>query len=193
MNKLTPEELLSGAEYQRQRSDLRRRVMVLKDRRRVLLGDHCSVHFENRETLRYQVLEMLRAEDSWDRPGAKEDELHAYNPLVPEAGELSATVMFEYESPDERSLRLAELVGIDKHLWLVVGGEKATLAEFDRLQLDAGRISSVQFVKWRLDEVRRALLKEEGAVVKIVVDHPKYRAQSVLSEQTRREIMNDPD
>lgn len=193
MKLLTTSEILDGAEYERQRPDLRRQVMVLKDKRRVSLGDHASVHFESRDTLRYQVLEMLRAEKSWARPGAVEDELQAYNPLVPGPGELSATVMFEYETPEERQAQFAQLVGIDQHLWLVVGSEKPLLARFDRVQLDGGRISSVQFVKWRLDDVRRGLLKEDGLVVKLVADHPSYRAQSVLSEQTRREIMNDPD
>jgi hypothetical protein len=193
VNSLTRSDILDAAQYERQRDELRRRIMVLKDRRRVLVGDHCSVHFESRDTLRHQVHEMLRVEGSWTRPGALEDELEAYNPLVPQPGELSATIMFEYETPEERGIHLSRLVGVDRHLWLVIGSEKPVLADFDRLQLDEGKISSVQFVKWRLDDVRRALLKEEGLVVRIVVDHPHYRAQSVLSEQTRREIMHDPD
>lgn len=184
----------TAAEYAALRDDLRRRVMMLKDKRRVLVGDYCSVHFENRDTMFYQVLEMLRAENSWDRPGALEDELSAYNPLLPRTGELSATVMFEYASAEERAVRLAELAGMEKHLWLVVGTEKPVAAEFDLSQIEPGaKISSVQFVKWRLDSVRRDLLKEEGTVVRIVIDHPRYQAQSVLSEQTRREIAADPD
>jgi hypothetical protein len=167
--------------------------VALKDKRRVLLGDHCSLHFENGETLRYQVHEMLRAESSWTRPGAIDDELAAYNPLVPKTGELSATLMFEYETPEERAVHLQRLVGIDRHLWLVVGSEKPLLAEFDRFQLDEGKISSVQFIKWRLDDVRRRGLSEDGTEVRVVVDHPQYEAETVLSEQTRREIMNDPD
>ncbi len=182
-----------GAEYEAQRDELRRRVMVLKDRRRVIVGGHCSVHFESRETMRYQVLEMLRAENSWTRPGALEDELRAYNPLIPQAGELSATIMFEYETPEERATKLYELAGVEQHVWLQVGTEKPILAEFDPAQIDPGKISSVQFAKWRLDPVRRDLLKEEGVVVRILIDHPQYQAQSVLSEQARREISSDPD
>jgi hypothetical protein len=193
MKPLGRADILGAAEYARQRADLRRQVMALKDKRRVLVGDHCSVHFENRETLRYQVHEMLRAEGSWTRPGALDDEFSAYNPLLPKTGELSATVMFEYETTTERAVHLQRLVGIDRHIWLVVGSEKPLLAEFDRFQLDEGKISSVQFVKWRLDEVRRRLLKEDGTEVRIVVDHSHYEAEAVFSEQTRREIMNDPD
>jgi hypothetical protein len=86
-------------EYERQRPDLRRRIMTLKAKRRVPLGDHATLHFETRDTMLYQVHEMLRAEDSWQRPGAVEAELEAYNPLIPSDGALSATLMIEYETP----------------------------------------------------------------------------------------------
>jgi hypothetical protein len=191
MSPLSASDLMSAADYQRERDAIRRRVMVLKDRRRVIVGDHCSVHFECRETIRYQVLEMLRAEGSWDRPGAVEDELTAYNPLLPGGGELSATVMFEYETPDERAVHLAALAGIDRHLWLVAGDAPPVLAGFDGRQMAAGKISSVQFVRWRLDASQLARLATGGTAVRIVIDHPHYQAQSVLSEQTREEIARD--
>jgi hypothetical protein len=190
---LTKDDILSADAYERERLDLRRRVMRIKDQRRVLLGDHCSLHFECRETLGYQVHEMLRAERSWNRPGAVEGELEAYNPLVPVAGELSATVMFECDDEEERRVRFAELVGIDQHLKLVIGDTAPILARFDRMQIDDQRISSVQFVKWDVDQRQRALLKTEGTVLRLVIDHPSYAAQAVLSETTRKAIMHDPD
>ncbi len=193
MKPLAAADFLSKTDYEAARDEIRRRILVLKERRRVLVGEHCSVHFETRETLRYQVHEMLRAENSWERAGALEDELTAYNPLVPGGHELSATVMFEYETPAERAVKLAELVGIDRHLWLVIGNETPIAATFDGMQLADGKISSVQFVRWPIDPFRRDLLRDEGTVVKIVCDHPHYRAQSVLSEQTRREIASDLD
>jgi len=136
---------------------------------------------------------MLRAEDSWRRPGAVEDELEAYNPLIPGRGELSATIMFEYETPEERAEHLPKFVGIDRHVWLRVGETERLPAVFDRGQIDEHKVSSVQYVKWALDETRRDLLKREGTAVRIIIDHPHYRAQAVLSEQTRNEIKNDPD
>jgi hypothetical protein len=166
--------------------------MVKKQRRRVLVGGHCSVHFECRETMRYQVHEMLRAEDSWDRPGAVEDELHAYNPLIPGPGELSATLMLEYETPEERQANLPKFVGIERHVWLRVGDTEPVLAIFDRGQIDERGVSSVQYVKWSLDAPRVALLGQEGTVLRLIIDHPAYSAQAVLSEDTRREIMADP-
>jgi len=190
---LTKDDILGADAYERERPDLRRRIMPIKDRRRVTVGDHCSVLFECRDTLGYQVHEMLRAEHSWSRPGAVEAELEAYNPLIPAAGELSATVMFEFDDEEERRVRFAELVGIDRHLMLVIGDTSPMLARFDRMQIDDQRISSVQFVKWDLDERRRALLKTDGTVLRLAIDHPKYAAQAVLSETTRKAIMHDPD
>ncbi len=188
---LTPADIPSPEEYEHERDVRRRRVLVLQDRRRVEVGEHCSVLFENRETIRYQVLEMIRVERSWDRPHAIEDELQAYNPLIPARGELSATVMFEWESPEERRERLSALVGIDGHVWLVVGGTAPVSARFDRAQMAPGRISAVQFVKWDLDDRREQLLSGDGTVVRLVIDHRHYRAEAVLSEMTRKEIAAD--
>ena len=127
-----------------------------------------------------------------DRPGAVEDELEAYNALIPQRGELSATIMFEYETEQERAEHLPKFVGIDKHVWLRIGDTEPILAGFDRGQIDDRGVSSVQYIKWRLDDARVALLATDGTVLRIVIDHPHYTAQSVLSEETRREIANDP-
>ena len=86
MNLLTPADILDKAAYEAARPEMRRRIMLEKTRRRVLVGDHCSLLFESRDTMHYQVQEMLRAEDSWLRPGALEEELSAYNPLIPRSG-----------------------------------------------------------------------------------------------------------
>jgi len=193
MRPIVRSEIRSREEYERTRDEFRRGVMVRKARRRVLLGEHCSIHFEDRETMLYQVHEMLRVEGSWSRPGAVEDELEAYNPLIPRAGQLSATAMFEYETPEERATILPRLVGIDRHLHMQIGDRPPIRGVFDGNQIDERKISSVQYVTWTLDPATRARLKEEGTVVRIVVDHPCYRAQAVLSEETRRAIMNDPD
>ena len=191
MKPIAKDEILSKEEYERQRPDLRRRIMTLKGRRRVPLGDHATLHFETRDTMLYQVHEMLRAEDSWRRKGAIEDELEAYNPLVPSGGALSATLMIEYETPEERTHHLQALLGIDRHLWLVVGDTEPVLARFDSAQVSPTRISSVQYVRFPLDGGRVGLMGQGGTVVRVVVDHPHYQAQAVLSEETRRELAGD--
>ncbi len=192
MSLLTPADIVGKTEYEAMREAYRRQVMVTKQRRRVLVGGHCSVHFECKETMRYQVHEMLRAEDSWARPGAVEDELRAYNPLVPGPGRLSATIMFEYETPEERAGQLPKLVGLERHVRLEVGDSAPALAAFDRGQIDERGVSSVQYASWLLNPAQVEALGREGTVVRIVIDHPAYTAQAVLSEETRREIARDP-
>jgi hypothetical protein len=193
MNLLTQDDILDRTAYEEARPDFRRRIMLEKSRRRVPLGAHCTVHFESRDTMRYQVHEMLHAESSWNRPGAVDEELLAYNALIPGQGRLSATLMLEYETPEERAVALPAFVGLDRHLTLKVGETDPILAIFDRGQIDAQGVSSVQYIKWILDESQRALLKTDGTVVRLILDHPFYRAQAILGEESRKAIMNDPD
>jgi len=193
MQPIRPEEILPAAEYERVRPELRRRVMRLKACRRVPLGEHATIHFETRETMLYQVHEMLRAEGSWDRPGAVEAELAAYNPLVPAGEELSATLMIEYEDVAQRAALLTALVGIEEHLWLQVGDTSPVQALFDRAQIGDRRISSVQYLKFPLSLERRQQMRREGTVVKVILDHPAMPAQAVLGEETRRELARDLD
>jgi hypothetical protein len=192
MQRLTKSDIAGKADYEQERPHFRRRIMVQKDKRRVLVGEHCSLHFESRDTMRYQVQEMLRAEDSWTREGAVDDELEAYNALIPQRGELSATLMLEYETPEERAIMLPRFVGIDRHLWLQVGDTPAVLATFDRGQIDKARVSSVQYVKCSLSPEQVRLLGTDGTVIRVVFDHPAYQAQAVLSEETRKVIAGDP-
>ncbi|OFV89962.1 MAG: hypothetical protein A3G76_10515 [Acidobacteria bacterium RIFCSPLOWO2_12_FULL_65_11] len=193
MKPLTRKDILGREAYAQARPDLRRHVMVDKSHRRVQVGSHCTIHFESRDTMWYQVHEMLHAESSWDRPGAVDEELTAYNPLIPGAGELSATLMLEYEMPEERATALRALVGLDRHVTLRIGDTEPLLASFDRGQIDEDKVSAVQYLKWQLDERQRDLLKTEGTVVRLSIDHPFYRAQAVVGEDARRAIMNDLD
>lgn len=191
MNSLTRADILDKHTYEQQRPDIRRRVMLQKARRRVMVGPHCTVHFENRDTMHYQVQEMLRAEESWTRERAIEDELSAYNPLIPAPGELSATLMLEYETPEERARMLPQFVRIDEHVWLHIGDAPPVLATFDRGQIDSHKVSSVQYIKFALEGEHLRLLALEGTVVRLTIDHPAYTAQSVVSEDTRRALAAD--
>ena len=177
------------------RLDFPRLLMRAKAIRRrkegIPLGDHATLHFETRETMLYQVHEMLRAEGSWKRPGAVEDELEAYNPLIPDGRSLTATLMFEYDAAEDRPQRLRERCGIENHLWLLVGETAPILAAFDDAQASDGRVSSVQYVRWELDDEQARLLKAHGTVVRLRLDHPRYTASAVLSEETRRELAGD--
>ena len=193
MQRLTTADILDKQAYEQARPELRRRIMVQKEKRRVAVGDHVMLHFENRDTMHYQVHEMLRAEESWRRDGAIRDELEAYNPIVPQTGELSTTMMIEYATAAERALMLPKFVGLERHVWLRIGDTAPVPAVFDDSQIGEHKVSSVQYVTFALSDGQRHLLKADGTVVRLVIDHPASTAQAVLSEETRKAIANDPD
>jgi hypothetical protein len=193
MQQLTTADILDKQAYEQARPELRRRIMVQKEKRRVAVGDHVMFHFENRDTMQYQVHEMLRTEESWLRDGAINDELDAYNPIIPQSGELSATMMIEYATAAERALMLPKFVGIEQHVWLRIGDTAPVPAIFDGSQINEHKVSSVQYVKFTLSDAQRRLLKADGTIIRLVLDHPAYTAQAVLSEDTRKAIASDPD
>lgn len=188
---LSQTDIPTAAEYERTRDQYRRQIMVQKQPRRILVGTNCSVHFENREIMRYQVLEMLRAEGTFGNAEAVEDELHAYNPMITQPGLLCATLMFEYPTEAERLEHLPQLVGIDRHVWLQIGDEPRILGEFDAGQIDAHKVSSVQFIKFRITAAQDQLLQSAGTVVRFSIDHAHYQGVAVLGEETRRAIAAD--
>jgi hypothetical protein len=188
-----PTELPGSDEYEAIRPVFRRRVMRLRDLRRVALGEEMTVHFETRDTVVYQILEMLRAEGGWHRPGGVASEVEAYNPLVPAGSELSATLMVETDAAGDRDRLLRDLVDLDGHLFLQSGGLPPVAARFDRAQIGTDRISAVQYLKWPVDAANAAALRTPGTAIRVICDHPSYRAQEVLAEDTRSEIAADLD
>jgi hypothetical protein len=188
-----PTELPGSDEYEAIRPVFRRRVMRLRDLRRVALGEEMTVHFETRDTVVYQILEMLRAEGGWHRPGGVASEVEAYNPLVPAGSELSATLMVETDAAGDRDRLLRDLVDLDGHLFLQSGGLPSVAARFDRAQIGTDRISAVQYLKWPVDAANAAALRTPGTAIRVICDHPSYRAQAVLTEDTRSEIAADLD
>jgi uncharacterized protein DUF3501 len=180
-------ELKNIAEYELERPAWRPRVLALKERRRIEVGEHMTFLFENRETVRYQIQEMMRIE----RMVRTEDIAHevaTYNELVPKPGELSATLLIAYPSEEERDVMLRKLLGLEEHVWVEVTGAARSAARFDTRQIATDRISSVQYVKFPLtdEQVRRW---KHGA--KFVVDHPSYRAERVLSQAEIEELSGD--
>lgn len=188
---LSRDDIPTAAEYEQTRDQYRRQISVQKQPRRVLIGSNCSIHFENRDIMRYQVLEMLRAEGTFDNDDSIEDELHAYNPMITQPGLLSATLMFEYPTEEERQNYLPKLVGIDQHVWLQVGDAGKVLGEFDGGQIDEHKVSSVQFIKFPLNDSQEDQIQKPGTVLKIIIDHPQYNGIAVLGEETRKAIASD--
>lgn len=187
MNPVELAQIRDIAEYELERKTWRPRIIALKERRRVPVGGHITLLFENRETVRYQVQEMMRLERIVE-PEAVRHELDTYNELIPRRGELSASLLIEYPSEPERTMALRALLGLENHVWLAVGGEPPSRARFDTRQLSTGRLSAVQYVKFPLTPEQRARWRD-GA--RIVIDHPAYQAEQALTEEQLAELAQD--
>ena len=188
-NQIPRSEILDLGDYERQRDGIRARAISARAIRRVELGPNATITFENRETVKYQIQEMLRAERI-----AKETEvaheIETYSDLLPASDELSATLMFEFPDPDARNVYLRNLVGFENHLHLDFDGAGIATAFFDRRQLDPDRISAVQFVRFPLDAAQRAAL-QRGAGIRVVADHVKYAHAVDLPPQTCAALAKD--
>jgi hypothetical protein len=180
-------EIRNIADYELSRNTWRPQIIALKDLRRIRVGGHLTFLFENRDTVRYQIQEMMRIERIVD-PKAIRHEVDTYNELIPFRGELSATLLIEYDTPEERAIKLHELLGLEEHVFLVVPGEPPAKARFDTRQISTDRLSAVQYAKFPLTPEQRAKW-HSGA--KIVVDHPKFEAEAQLTPEQLRELAQD--
>lgn len=181
--------ILDLGDYERQRDDIRRSAIAARAARRVALGPSATLAFENRETVTYQIQEMLRAERI-AKDAEVQHEIDTYSDLLPTADELSATLMFEFPEAEGRALRLHELVGFEDHLRIDFEGAGSARAFFDRRQLDAEQISAVQFVRFPVDAAQREALAS-GRSVSVVSDHPGYAYSAVIPPHTCRALVED--
>ncbi|MEX1057829.1 MAG: DUF3501 family protein [Natronospirillum sp.] len=192
MTKLTRETLRSLEDYANRRIDFRAQVMRHKKTRQLTLGDHVRVLFEDETTIRYQVQEMLRIEKVFEADGIQE-ELDAYNPLIPDGSNWKATMMIEYHDADERKRELAKLIGIEAAVWFqVVGYEKVRpICNEDLERANDEKTSSVHFMRIELtsDMVQAA---KSGAAIKAGVDHGYYNVPGAeLPDLLRNALLND--
>ncbi len=190
---LTREDILPPAEYAAARSDQRKRITEIKRHRRVEVGPFVTFYFENYETMRHQVHEMLHIELGGD--AQIEDELGAYNPLIPQGKELVATVMFEIDDPARRAAVLARLGGIEDHAFLDIAGQRIR-GEPDPTRENTspeGKASSVQFLRFPFAEDQIGRFKTPGAQVIAGFDHPNYGHMAVLPEPVRAALAEDFD
>ena len=190
---LTRADILPPADYAAIRGDQRKRITEIKQRRRVGVGPFATFYFENYETMRHQVQEMLHIEQGGD--AQIEDELTAYNPLVPQGEELVATVMFEIDDPARRASVLASLGGIERWVFLEIDGQRIR-GEPDPTRENTspeGKASSVQFLRFPFTEDQIARFKTPGARVIAGFDHPNYGHMAVLPELVRAALAEDFD
>lgn len=182
-------EVLSIPEFLAVRQQRQAQVLEAKAVRRVELGQHMSLLFENRRTLLWQIQEMCRVEQIRD-PAGVAHEVETYSALLAGPHELSASLMVEYAAPAERAVALTRLVGLQQHLWLVVGARRIA-GRFDPDQYEEGRISAVQFVRFDVDAETEALLFDLRVPAALAVDHPWYTAHSPLKPSTRGALVED--
>lgn len=189
MRKLSLEEVQGPERYEQSRPALRSRIIELKKHRRVGVGDRVTFVFENRDTMLFQVQEMVRAEHIVDLDKVR-DELDVYNALIPDSGELSATVFIEITDSVNVRDELARLIGIDECVHLQIGNDISIPAQFEPGRSTDEKLSAVQYVRFKLDErARQAFAAQQR--VELVIDHPNYRHAAVLSPDTRQSLTAD--
>ena len=188
---MTPADIVPDVQFARQRKARRAELLPVKRLRRIALGPHCTFYFESYETMLFQVQEMMLTE----KGGAEQiaDELAAYNPLIPQGGELVATMMFEIDEPVRRAQILGALGGVENHIFLRIGSERVAATpegDIERTRED-GKTSSVHFLRFGLTPAQIAAFRAPGAVTMIGCDHPAYGHLAVLNGQTRAELARD--
>jgi hypothetical protein len=190
MRPLTADDLANLHEYELERPSFRERVIARKARRRVPLGPLMTLVFENRDTVRFQIQEMLRVERIV-QPDKVLHELETYNSLLPGPGEVAATLFIEVTDPARVQPVLDGFIGLDEpgHLLLRIG-ETEYPAVFDPGQSREDRISAVHYIRFRPGEAGRAALAA-GAPTVLVVAHGDYRHTRALSEETTKELLDD--
>jgi hypothetical protein len=192
MAQIARDTLMSLESYAKARKDFRAKVLAHKRPRTVHLGEHVTLIFEDELTIRYQVQEMLRIEKIFEEGGI-EDELAAYNPLIPDGTNFKATMLIEYEDADERRRELANLKGIEDRVWVQVEGAAKVfaIADEDLDRENDEKTSSVHFVRFELTKDMVAALKY-GVALGIGVDLPNYKAEiPAVGEATRKALVAD--
>ena len=188
---LTRDDLFSLEKYSAIKTDFRAKVMEHKKHRRVPIGEHATLYFEDALTMQYQVQEMLRLERIFESEGIQ-DELNVYNPLIPNGRNWKATFMVEYDDVEERKKALTQLIGIENTVWVKVGnlGKVFAIANEDLDRTAPDKTSAVHFMRLELTPEMIAAAKQ-GAAIKAGIDHPAYQQETELSEDKRASLAGD--
>lgn len=197
--RLTLDDIADARAYEREREEFRARIIELKKKRRIAVGPVVSIVFENRETIRFQIQEMARAERIFSDEGIQV-ELDTYNPLIPGPGELSASLYIELTSREEMERWLPRLVGIERSVQLEItpAGANGSGPEVVRCQVDPAHAANltreevtaaVHFVRFELSPAQIESFR--NGTVAVAVDHPEYRERTELSAASRESLLQD--
>jgi hypothetical protein len=192
MPHITRDSLMSLERYAKVRPEMRAEVMAHKKNRMVELGDHVTLIFEDEKTMRYQIQEMLRAERTFEESGIQ-DELDAYNPLVPDGSNWKATMMIQYSDLDERKAALAKLKGVEERVWVQVADQTKVyaIADEDMERENEDKTSAVHFLRFELDATSVAAAKA-GSPIRMGIDHDAYKVEpTTLADNTRAALVLD--
>ena len=177
--------------YIKNRRELRKSIVDFKKNRRIALGPYATFYFESYETMLAQVQEMLYIEKGGDEQ--LKDELSAYNPLIPNGKELTATLMFEIDNPISRAAFLGKVGGIEEKVFMKINGEKIKAIpeeDVDRTSTE-GKASSVQFIHFNFSDDQIAKFKSEEIEVEIGIDHKEYSHTTKLSVESKKSLSAD--
>ena len=190
---ITRDDLMSLEKYAEERASFRQKVLAHKKHRQVPLGPNATLYFEDRLTLLYQIQEMLRIEKVFEADGINE-ELEAYNPLLPDGSNFKATFMIEYPDPVVRAAQLEKLVGIEDLVWMQIGEHDKiwAIADEDLERATETKTSAVHFMRFELTAAMVQLVKE-GADWQIGVQHPVYTYDLAVTGDMREALQQDLD
>ena len=177
--------------YTRDRKEIRKKIVEFKKNRRIPLGPYATFYFESFETMLAQVQEMLYIEKGGDEQ--LKDELAAYNPLVPNGKELTATLMFEIDNPVSRATFLGKVGGIEKKVYMKVDGDLINAVpeeDVDRTSAE-GKASSVQFIHFKFNDEQIKKFLSNSSLIEIGIDHKEYSHSTKLSEQSIKSLSKD--
>ena len=174
MSQITRDSLLTLEAYEKARPELRREAMARKGHRKVFIGPNVMMQFEDEATLRYQIQEILRVEKTFDEAGIQ-DELEAYNPLVPDGANWKATQMIEFTDVEERQVKLVELRGLERHTYIQIANHDKVyaIADEDLPRENEEKTSAVHFMRFELSTEMIAAAKN-GDPIAMGIDLPAY-------------------
>ncbi|TLY35778.1 MAG: DUF3501 family protein [Nitrospirae bacterium] len=190
MKPLTPKDVLSAEEYERVRPDFQRRIIALKEARRISVGQHVTLVFENRDTVLFQIQEMIRAERIFEQARIQE-EVDTYNEQLPGAGELSATLLIEVTDPAQVKPILDLFQGIDRGrtVGLKVGTQVA-YGFFEQGRSKDDKISAVHYVRFSISEAMKRELASP-VPMQVFIHHPGYEAEAIVPDRMRSSLLQD--
>jgi len=188
---ITREDVLSMDDYGQRRTESRKRITAIKKNRRLAIGPDATIYFENYDTMWHQIHEMLWIEKGGDEQ--IEDELRAYNPLIPNGSELVATLMFEIDDPDRRAQVLAGLGGVEDTVEISLDGDviKAVPEEDVERTNAAGKASSIQFLHFPFTAQKIAKFRDPDVRVTVGIGHNAYGHLAIIPPEVREALSGD--